>query len=116
MERSDVEQLRARIKAALAESAEEHGKVAHPKGAPASYVVPFEATACHLVNHDDTRTILTDPAVLALGGKEFTLALEVKEDRIVVTPKAEEKAPEGEPKAAEPPRKAAHHAKEGESA
>jgi hypothetical protein len=92
MTHADVEHLRARIKAALAESAEEFGK-GRPK-AGTYYTVPFEDTACHLVNHDDTRTVLTDPAVKALGGRGFTLEISPTRNEIVIAP--EEPEPEKE--------------------
>jgi hypothetical protein len=90
MTHADIEDLRARIKAALAASAEEHGRARHPKDAPDRHVVPFDAMACHLVNHDDTRAVLTDPAVKALGGREHAVEISPTRDEIVITVKEEE--------------------------
>lgn len=96
MTHADIEHLRSRIKAALAASAEEHGRAAHPRGAPDRHVVPFEDTACHLVTHDDTRVILTDPAVRALGGREHHVEISPTRNEIVITCK--EEAPHHEAK------------------
>jgi hypothetical protein len=94
MTHADIEHLRSRIKTALAESIEEHGK-GKPR-AGTYYTVPLEDTACHLVTHDDTRTILTDPAVKALGGTGFTLEISPTKNEIIITAEEEKVEEEGD--------------------
>jgi hypothetical protein len=71
----DLAELQTRIETALADSAKEFGTDDRPDDRAATYVLPFEM-ACHLVNHDDTRAVLTDAAVRRLGGRTFSVAIE----------------------------------------
>lgn len=82
---ADIETLKARIEAALVDSAAEFGTNARPEKAPSRYAVSFDLLACHLVNHDDTRAVLTDAAVKQLGGRVFTVTLE-EGGQIEITP------------------------------
>lgn len=75
MNPKDMATLKTRVETALADSAKEFGgKPGKPKR-PSKVVLSMDL-AFGLVNHDDTRAILTDRAVKAIGGTEFTVTVD----------------------------------------
>lgn len=72
----DYAHLKARVEHVLAEaaSAADH---AVPEGAPASLTYPMDRCWA-LVTDDDTRVLLADPFVKALGGAEFAVVVDVE--------------------------------------
>ena len=74
----DCTVLKRRIETALAESIRELGEGRRPSDPLTRFVLGIDR-AWALVNHDDTRAVLTDNVVLAMGEGPFDVAVDEAE-------------------------------------